>query len=234
MQLSSGLMDGVEKTVCFHNQATSVSMEELSQLFSKLCLCDKPRKRENDFQKHCNPFVIRLRNRRSKLTCSIFPTGWHFSNFKDSLVKTKNKSPLENGEQQFLKHLIVHSAPVFSCRFHNSAKRLVYRTVGLESECVNIARTGKADCSHHEDIRENDAAAVSIETFPCVASNAYISGPFSHFYRRRSSFSIFLFNLLTRAWRLGECAVHSSRRNLSTLSNKDDYSNNNCERNSFF
>ena len=179
---------------------------------------------------NCNPFIIRLRNRRSKMINSIFPSSWHFSSFKDpQLVNRSDSLLLGHDEELFAKYHMLYSKPIFSYPLNNSVTLLVYRAIELENKCVDVIRTGKAAqytifpySFYHED---NEYCTTFVETFPYVASNALVAyGPLTYIYRRHSRFDKFLLNLVARAGRLNESASHSSKARIFNYSYQTDSS----------
>ena len=194
---------------------------------------EKQEKRQMFLQDcNCNPFIILLRNRRSKMINSIFPSSWHFSSFKDPLVNRSDSLILGHNEELFAKYHMLYSKPIFSYPLNNSVTLLVYRATELESKCVDIIRTGKAaqytifPCSfYHEDNQNNEYCTTFVETFSCVASSALVAyGPLTYIYRRHSRFGKFLLNLVARAGRLNESAPHSSKARIFNYSYQTDSS----------
>lgn len=184
------------------------------------------------YDRNCNPFMIRLRNRCSKMINSIFSSSWHFSNFKDPLVNRSDNFSLEHDEELFAKYHMLYSKPIFSYPLNNSVTLLVYRAIELESKCVDIIRTGKAaqytifPCSfYHEDSQNREYCTTFVETFSCVASDALVAyGPLTYIYRRHSRFGKFLLNLVAGAGRLNESASHSSKAGIFDYSHQTDSS----------
>lgn len=227
VQHSPALTFGVENTVSLGNEAWSLSMEELSMLFSKLCLNDKREKLDVDVHDECDPFIIRLKNHPSNLICTSFPDSWYFSHYNGPLVRTSNIQP-GKGEEQYTKYLRLHSKPICSFRLNNFSNLFIYRNVGFENKC--LIRTRKdVRClnfpgSYGEDVHDSRdcTTSQSTEVSPRVTPHASPIGPLGHLYQRNSSFGIFFSNLLAKAGRLKELAGYYS--NGSTFRNQRDSS----------
>ena len=156
----------VQKEQCANvNLPESISVQELTSLFSRLSLHGGVTNVENDTNDERNHISIGFKEPREQQQENI-RSSWHFSNIQEQFTKN----------QDFSNYFGLHFEPLF-CTYLQGC-------YGSEN-CNLLSRQTVTDLCRSS-----------------FATNRTFVNPFSLFYIRRSSFSSFLVNFLTRACRM--------------------------------
>lgn len=200
-QRDSAIGKRSEETSSSENLLYSVSVQELTRLFSKLSLHDAVDNVEIGTQAQSNLLETHVKEERPKLK----PKQFSSSNFQALDVEKSKEVQPKNME--FLNCFSLHFKPL-SCTLGGPVSLFVFKRTNIGNK--GIWRE-KKDSFHHQE--DGNFCFATTENFVADMSSFAANHSFIEplIYRYRSRFAVFLSYLLARAGRLKEDFDHSVR-----------------------